>query len=62
MNAFFGIGIVAAILYGVLFDGTFWKIYGILLVGYLVFVTLRTDKRDNHKRRILTIASWDRKL
>lgn len=59
MNALLGLAILAAILYGILFDGTFWRIYGVLVLVYLLFVMCRTNKKDNHKRRIITLSTWD---
>lgn len=61
MNALFGLGILAAIIYGVLFDATYWKIYGICFAVYLLFVMCLTNRRDNLKRRILTLSTWSRK-
>ena len=40
MNPLVGLLIVAGILYGALYDGTFWKIYGILVTVYLIFVNI----------------------
>jgi cell shape-determining protein MreD len=61
MNALFGIGIVASIIHGVLFDGTFWKIYGVLFVIYLVFVLATRNMRDNPKRKTIMAATWNGK-
>jgi ABC-type transport system involved in Fe-S cluster assembly fused permease/ATPase subunit len=61
MNALFGIGIAASIIHGVLFDGTFWKIYGVLLVVYLLFVLVTRDMRDNPKRKTIMAATWSGK-
>jgi cell shape-determining protein MreD len=61
MNALLGLAILAAILYGILLDGAFWRIYGICVLVYLLFVMCATNKRDNHKRRIITLSTWDRK-
>ena len=62
MNALFGIAIAASVIQGVLFDGTFWKIYGVLFVLYLLFVLLIRDMRDNHKRKIIMASTWSGKL
>ena len=50
--------LVAGIIYGIQVDGTFWKIYGICVGVYLIFVLLITNRRDNHKRRIITLSTW----
>jgi len=62
MNALFGIGIIAAIIYGVIRDAFFWKIYGVLFLIYLVFVVVSVNRTDNHKRRTLTLSTWSRKF
>ena len=62
MNALLALLIVAGMLYGVLFDATFWKIYFVLVLCYLLFVVMYTNRRDNPKRRTLTIATWGRKF
>ena len=61
MNALFGIAIVASIIHGVLFDGAFWKIYGVLFVLYLIFVLVTRNMRDNHKRKIIMASTWSGK-
>lgn len=61
MNALLGLGILAAIIYGILIDAMFWKIYGICFAVYLLFVMCLTNRRDNLKRRILTLSTWSRK-
>jgi hypothetical protein len=58
MNALLGLGLIAAIIYGFWIDSTYWKIYGICFVVYLLFVMVSTNRRDNHKRRILTLSTW----
>ena len=58
MNALYGIGIAASILHGILYDGTYWKIYGVLFVLYLAFVLLNREMRDNPKRKIIMAATW----
>ena len=45
-------------IYGFWIDSTYWKIYGICFVVYLLFVMVSTNRRDNHKRRILTLSTW----
>lgn len=58
MNALIGLMLLAAVIYGVLFDGTFWKIYGVLVVVYTIFVFLQRDRKENPKRKSLVISSW----
>ena len=62
MNALFGIGILAAIIYGILVDALFWKIYGVLFAVYLLFVICSANRKDNHKRRTMTLSTWSCKL
>jgi len=59
INACIGIGYAAAVVYGMLVDGAYWKIYCCILVCYLTFVTLTRETRDNPKRKTLTIATWN---
>jgi hypothetical protein len=59
MNAFFGIGIVTAILYGLLIDGTFFKLYFVLLIGYIcIFQFIFLKRGDFSKRKNLVVATW----
>jgi cell shape-determining protein MreD len=62
MNALFGIGIIAAIIYGIVRDAFFWKIYGVLFLLYLLFVLISVNRKDNHKRRTMTLSTWSRKF
>ena len=61
MNALIGLLLLAGVLYGALVDGTFWKIYGVLVTVYLVFVMLARDIRENPKRKTILAATWSRK-
>ena len=59
MNALFGLGIVAAIIYTLLIDSTFFKIYLVLLIGYIVIFQFIFLKRgDLSKRKNITVATW----
>lgn len=58
MNALFGLMIVAGMIYGAMVDGTFWKIYGVLVVVYLVFVIMQRDAKENPKRKTILMATW----
>ena len=58
MNAFMGLLIVAGMIYGAIVDGTFWKIYAVLCVFWLVFVLVQRDAKENPKRKTLLIAQW----
>ena len=62
MNALIGLMILAGILYGILVDGTFWKIYSVLVTLYLIFVLMYREKRTNVKRKTILMSTWDRKL
>ena len=60
MNAFFGIVILTAILYGIFIDGTFFKLYFVLLAIYTVVCNnLCINKKHITKRRNITITTWD---
>ncbi len=59
MNAFFGIGFVTAILYGILVDGTYLKIYFALTLIYIVvFNNLLINKKHFTKRKNINVTSW----
>ena len=59
MNALLGLLFVAGFIYGIVVDGTFWKIYGICLTIYTVFAAIHQDSKNNPKRKIVTISTWD---
>ena len=60
MNALLGIGIFTAIIYGILIDGTFFKLYFIFLIIYHVFTqVLSIDKKHCIKRKNITVTMWD---
>ena len=59
MNALIVLLLIAGIIYGMLFDGTFWKIYAILVSGYLIFVLVSRDTKENPNRKTIMISSWD---
>ena len=61
MNALWGLMIVAGIIYGILVDATFLKIYGALVLVYGTFVLLQRDKGDNGKRKTILMSTWARK-
>ncbi len=59
MNAFFGLGIVAAIIYSFMVDATYLKIYAILLLGYILLTQIGTLNRYNNPRKKCNIATWN---
>ena len=60
MNALFGIGILALIIYNLFFDGTFLKIYLTCLAAYyLLTQVIFLNREDATKRKKLLIATWD---
>jgi len=59
MNAFFGIGIIAAIIYSLFIDMTFLKIYAILLIFYIILTQLGISSKYNDFRKRSNIASWN---
>ena len=59
MNAMFGIGIVSGIIYGILVDGTYLKIYfGVMLVYTIVFTNLMINKKHYTLRKNINVTSW----
>ena len=62
MNALWALMVLAGIIYGIFFDATFWKIYGVLILLWTIYVNIQKDPRDNHRRKTLLIATWGGKL
>jgi len=57
VNALNALFFVAGAIYGIWIDGTFWKIYFVLVALYTAFVfTNRTN--ENTKRKNIMIATW----
>ena len=59
MNPLVGLMILSGIIYGIVVDGTFWKIYAILFSVYIVLVLVQRDARENPKRKTILISSWN---
>eukprot|EP00826_Nyctotherus_ovalis_P065962 TRINITY_DN9720_c0_g2_i5.p1 TRINITY_DN9720_c0_g2~~TRINITY_DN9720_c0_g2_i5.p1 ORF type:complete len:179 (+),score=20.22 TRINITY_DN9720_c0_g2_i5:125-661(+) len=59
MNSFIGIAVLAGFLYSFLIDGTYMKIYVILVVGYTILTQLGNSNRYNNKSRKCNIATWN---
>ena len=59
MNAFKGCLILAGILYGIFVDGTFWKLYAVVVVCYMTFVLVQRNGKDNPKRKTILIGTWN---
>ena len=58
MNALIGLLILTGMIYGIFVDATFWKIYGVLVVLYLIFVMVQKNSRENTKRTTMLISTW----
>ena len=58
MNALIGLLILTGMIYGIFVDATFWKIYGVLVVLYLIFVMVQKNSRENTKRKTMLISTW----
>lgn len=61
MNALYGLAILATVVHGVIFDGSFWKIYGYVFISYLIFILATMNWKENPKRKILMAATWNGK-
>ena len=61
MNAFFGGGLLTALLYGIFIDGTFFKLYFVVLALYTFICnsSLCINQKEITKRKNITITSWD---
>lgn len=63
MNALIVLGFIAAILYGIFIDGTFFKIYFSLVFLYTVFFNYIFIRRsDLTKRKNITAVTWSGKF
>ena len=59
MNAFLGLGIIAAIFYGLFIDGTFFKIYfALVALYYVIFQNIFVDRSYIPKRKNITVSTW----
>ena len=58
MNPFWGLFILAGIIYGLFIDGTFWKIYMVLVIAYYGFTMWYRDPRTNILRKTIMISTW----
>jgi hypothetical protein len=59
MNAMLVIGMIASVIYGVLVDGTWFKIYFILLFSYYVLTQIGRANKQNTRRTKINIATWN---
>ena len=59
MNAFKGIAIVSAIIYGIFVDATYFKIYAVLMLAYIILTQIGTSSKYNNPRKKCNIASWN---
>jgi hypothetical protein len=60
MNALLGIAILTGIIYGLLVDGTFFKIYfALLLIYHVLTQVIFVNKKDITKRKKITITTWE---
>ena len=57
MNALIGISIFTAFIYGILIDGTYFKIYFIVLAIYYLCTQIGTSKYNTPRTKI-NIATW----
>ena len=58
MNALWGLFILAGLIYGIFIDGTFWKIYLVLVIAYYIFTMVYRNSRDNILRKTIMISTW----
>jgi hypothetical protein len=62
MNALIGVGFAAGIVYGLLVDGTYFKIYfSILAVYTVIFNYIAIDRTLLTKRKNINVTSWSGK-
>ena len=60
MNALIILGFLAAIIYGLLIDGTYFKIYlGLVLIYTVIFNFILIRRKDFTKRKNITAVTWN---
>lgn len=59
MNSFIGLAILAGLVYSFFIDGTYLKIYSILVIGYIILTQLGNSNRYNNKSRKINIVTWN---
>jgi hypothetical protein len=60
MNALNFLFLVAGAIYGIFVDGTFWKIYFVLVALYTAFMLWHRTS-ENTKRKNIMISTWSGK-
>ena len=60
MNALNFLFLIAGLIYGVFVDGTFWKIYFVLVALYTAFMLMNRTS-ENTKRKNIMISTWSGK-
>ena len=58
-NALLFTCLFSGIIYGIAIDGTFWKIYGVLVALYSIWVLVQRDIKENPRRKTILISTWD---
>ena len=58
-NALVFLALMSGIIYGIAIDGTFWKIYSVLVAIYTVFNLVIKDIKENPRRKSILISTWD---
>ena len=61
MNPFWGLFLLAGVIYSILIDGKFFMIYITLVLAYGVFCVMYADPRENTLRKIIMMGTWGRK-
>jgi len=59
MNALIILGFISAMLYGILIDGTYFKIYFAVIAIYtVIFQFIFVDRRNLPRRKNITAVTW----
>jgi hypothetical protein len=63
MNALFGVAAISGVVYGILVDGTYFKIFFAILAFYtVVFNYLLVDHKQTTRRKNINVTAWNGKL
>ena len=58
-NALLFTCLFSGVIYGIVIDGTFWKIYAVLVALYSIYVLVQRDTKENPRRKTILISTWD---
>ena len=58
MNPFWGLFLLAGVIYSIFIDAKFFMIYLVLVLAYGVFCVVYADPRENTLRKVIMLGTW----